>query len=119
MGKYDKVFEWDEPTMFAPVDLDESQQPAECPWCGCFHEGTGACTGNEVAAEATDRVKQAVLDARDEAEQKAWDSLGRYKFFMAGYWMGAWVKFNRLLPKADQCPNPFAELVKLARTKTV
>ena len=59
-----------------------------------------------------------VVAARADAEKKAWDSLGRYKFYMAGYWMAAWVKFNRLLPPDVRDPNPFKELVKLAREKT-
>ena len=56
-----------------------------------------------------------VLGARLEAEQKAIDSLGRYKFEMFGYWASAWVKYNQLLPKRLKKGNPFADLVKLSR----
>ncbi len=33
---------------------------------------------------------------RESAERKAWDSLGRYKFQMFGYWAAIWVHMNRL-----------------------
>jgi hypothetical protein len=56
-----------------------------------------------------------ILGARLEAEEKAIDSLGRYKFEMFGYWASAWVKYNQLLPKRLKKGNPFADLVKLAR----
>ncbi len=56
-----------------------------------------------------------VLIARTDAERKAWDSLGRYKFEMFGYWASAWVKFNQLLPKELKLPNPFKSLVHAAR----
>jgi len=49
-----------------------------------------------------------------EAEKKAFDSLARYKFVMFGYWAGVWVHLNRL--QETPSPNPFRELVNLART---
>ena len=59
----------------------------------------------------------AVVQARDEAEIKAWDSLGRYKFEMFGYWASSWVKFNQVIPKAYRAKNnPFKEAVMLARS---
>ena len=58
---------------------------------------------------------QAIIDARAEAERKAFDNLGRYKFSNFGYWSSAWVKFNALLPKQHKSPSPFTALVKLAR----
>lgn len=51
-----------------------------------------------------------------EAEQKAWDSLARYKFQMFGYWAAIWVHLNRV--GGFKRPNPFKETVSLARTKT-
>lgn len=49
----------------------------------------------------------------DEAQQKAWDSLSRYKFQMFGYWAAIWVHLNRI---GDfKRPNPWARLVKQAR----
>lgn len=48
-----------------------------------------------------------------EAEQKAWDSLARYKFQMFGYWASIWVHINRV--GGFNRPNPFKELVALAR----
>ena len=55
--------------------------------------------------------------ARTDAEAKAWDSLGRYKFEMFGYWASAWVKFNALMPKLLKKENPFRDAVNLAREK--
>ncbi len=55
------------------------------------------------------------LEARDDAEVKAWDSLGRYKFEMFGYWANSWVKFNQALPKLLRSGNPFKRAVDLAR----
>lgn len=49
------------------------------------------------------------------AEQKAWDSLARYKFQMFGYWAAIWVHINRIGGfKAD---NPWSGLVKHARAE--
>jgi hypothetical protein len=62
-----------------------------------------------------------VLDARlaaelAEAEAKAWDALGRYKFQMFGYWAAIWVHLNRI---GDfKLPNPWRGLVKLAREES-
>jgi len=49
----------------------------------------------------------------NEAEQKAWNSLKRYKFQMFGYWAGVWVHLNRI--GEFNKPNPFKELVKFAK----
>lgn len=51
-----------------------------------------------------------------EAESKAFDSLRRYKFLMFGYWAGVWVHLNRV--SGLKKPNPFRELVKLARERS-
>lgn len=53
----------------------------------------------------------------DEAERKAWDSLARYKFQMFGYWAAIWVHLNRI--SGEKRPNPWAELVKVARSAEV
>ena len=52
-------------------------------------------------------------DALDEAEEKAWNSLGRYKFHGFGYWAGVWVHLNRIGGFRE--PNPFKDLVATAR----
>lgn len=60
---------------------------------------------------------ESVVQAREVAATKAWDSLGRYKFEMFGYHASAWVKYNQLLPKAYRLKsNPFKEVVDVART---
>ena len=58
---------------------------------------------------------RSVEEARDEAERKAFDSLGRYKFQMFGYHAALWVTLNQLCPKRKA--NPFSELVALARAR--
>lgn len=63
-------------------------------------------------------MTEKIIEERNAAERKAWDALARYKFYMAGYWMAAWVKYNDLLrPGEGRAMNPFRELVKLARSK--
>ena len=55
-----------------------------------------------------------MFNARLDAERKAWDSLGRYKFYMFGYHAAAWVKYNQLIAEmdpAEKLPNPFTDLV--------
>lgn len=53
----------------------------------------------------------------EEAERKAWDSLARYKFMMFGYWCAVWVHLNRL--EGRKRPNPFIDLVKVAKERKV
>lgn len=48
-----------------------------------------------------------------EAELKALDNLARYKFMNFGYWASIWVHLNQLA--GGKHPNPFSDLVKLAR----
>lgn len=56
-----------------------------------------------------------VLAKMDHAEREAWNAMARYKYWMFGYWAGEWVKLKNL---AGLNPSsPFAELVKLARSK--
>ena len=63
------------------------------------------------------RHRLLVRNAMDEAERKAWDAFSRYKFLMGGYHAAQWVILNKLLENGRQ-PNPFANLVKLAREHT-
>lgn len=46
------------------------------------------------------------------AEAKAWESLGKYKFWMFGYHAAQWVLLNRV--SGAKRPNPWAELVRFA-----
>jgi len=57
--------------------------------------------------------KTVLPNEMDKAEQKAWDSLARYKFLMFGYWSGVWVHLNRI--SGTKCPNPWRDLVHQAR----
>lgn len=58
-----------------------------------------------------------LLQARDTAEQQAWSSLARYKFWMFGYHAAQWVLLNRVAEKAHRQKNPFRELVWYARKR--
>lgn len=48
-----------------------------------------------------------------DAEQKAWAALARYKFQMFGYWVAIWVHLNRIGKFGE--PNPWKALVLQAR----
>lgn len=50
-----------------------------------------------------------------EAENKAWEALAKYKFIMFGYWAAIWVHLNQL--NQTKRPNPFSSLVKLAKDR--
>ena len=67
---------------------------------------------NKVDDRALEMASRMIED-RIEAERKALDSLARYKFAMFGYWAGIWVHLNRII--GDRKPNPFSDLVTLAR----
>lgn len=49
----------------------------------------------------------------NDAERKAWDSLGRYKFAMFGYWAAIWVHLNQI--GGFKRPSPWHGIVKTAR----
>lgn len=59
--------------------------------------------------QALDRLRE----ERDQAERKALEALGRYKFAMFGYWAGIWVHLNKVI--GDRRPNPFRHIVQAAR----
>ena len=59
------------------------------------------------------RLEERLMGELDEAEMKAWDALGRYKFQMFGYWAAIWVHLNRLSNGRRQ--NPWRCLVQSAR----
>ena len=61
-----------------------------------------------------ERIHAELLQELDVAEQKAWDSLARYKFQMFGYWAAIWVHLNRI--GNFRRPNPWAGLVSAAKT---
>lgn len=62
-----------------------------------------------------------ILEAeRAAAAAQAWAALGRYKFWMFGYHAARVVTLDRLIHRAGgrRQPNPFVELVRLARSVT-
>jgi hypothetical protein len=59
------------------------------------------------------RTFERLVRELDSAERKAFDALARYKFTMFGYWSGVWVHLNRI--SGNRRPNPFRDLVKVAR----
>lgn len=61
-------------------------------------------------------IKEALIAEIQEAESRAWDALARYKFQMFGYWAAIWVHLNRV--SGEKRPNPFKDLVRLARSST-
>jgi hypothetical protein len=74
-----------------------------------FANVPGTWRARTLGCELTDKLEVALL----EAETKAWDALGRYKFQMFGYWAAIWVHLNRV--SGGGRPNPFAPAVHLAR----
>ncbi len=64
--------------------------------------------GSKYLAEIVGRLDKDM----EEAEHKAWDSLGRYKFQMFGYWSAIWVHQNQI--RGGKEPNPWREIVKTA-----
>lgn len=58
-----------------------------------------------------------MLHELGEAERKAWQSLGRYKFQMFGYWAAIWVHLNRI--GEFKRANPFSGLVRTARASSL
>jgi len=58
-------------------------------------------------------MKERLIAELEEAEKKAWDALGHYKFQMFGYWAAIWVHLNRI--SGLRKSNPWAGLVQLAR----
>lgn len=54
-----------------------------------------------------------LMDDIDQAEEKAWDALGRYKFQMFGYWAAIWVHLNKI--EGEKRPNPWKDLVASAK----
>ncbi len=67
---------------------------------------------NEQIINYSDDIKKQL----DEAEQKAWESLSKYKFMMFGYWAAIWVHLNKIL--VGHRENPFRELVKMAKNRS-
>ena len=61
-------------------------------------------------------MKEKLLAELAVAEEKAWDSLGRYKFQMFGYWAAIWVHLNRI--GGFKKPNPWSGLVRHAKAVT-
>jgi hypothetical protein len=59
--------------------------------------------------------KNSLLEEMKIAEAKAWDAISRYKFWMFGYWAAIWVHLNRIA-KLHR-PNPWVELVKIAKRR--
>lgn len=54
-----------------------------------------------------------ITELKQEAHEKAIDSLARYKFMMFGYWAAIWVYLNQIDTKKEN--NPFKDLVRKAR----
>lgn len=68
-------------------------------------------------SQDTDQLRRALELELDDAARQAWTSLSRYKFLLFGYWAGVWVHLNRL--DGGKRPNPWGDLVKIARAETI
>ena len=66
--------------------------------------------GNEAAIEI-------VAAEWEDAVAKAWDSMGRYKFEMFGYWAAKSVSYGQLIERLGgrKPASPFRDLVHMAR----
>ena len=72
-------------------------------------------TASETRALEKKDLEVGISNRMADAYVKAFDSLGRYKFLMFGYWAAQWVNLNSLLPTPH--PNPFRALVKFAKER--
>ena len=72
---------------------------------------------SEAVGAAPDQRATIVASLCD-AEQKAWDALAGYKFWMFGYHAARWQNYNALLPRGLRFRSPFRALVSHA-AKTV
>lgn len=54
-----------------------------------------------------------IEEHKQEAFEKAIDSLSRYKFMQFGYWSAIWVHLNQIDTQKEH--NPFKPLVELSR----
>lgn len=50
---------------------------------------------------------------KQEAYERAIDSLARYKFMLFGYWAAIWIHLNQIDDKKER--NPFKSLIDEAR----
>jgi len=66
-----------------------------------------------ISTEGQRKVMVNLVAALDEAEEKAWDSLARYKFQMFGYWASIWVHLNRI--SGLRLANPWGGIVRDAK----
>ena len=60
-----------------------------------------------------DAMKIRIQEEKQEAYEKAIDSLARYKFMMFGYWAAIWIHLNQI--DSNKEINPFKSLVEGAR----
>lgn len=61
-------------------------------------------------------MTDALLRDLNHAEEKAWQSLAKYKFMMFGYWAAVWVHLNRI--SGAKRANPWKALVKHSRDRS-
>lgn len=95
-----------------PGDSDVSYN---CPQCGSdLVVPVPPC---RTVTEFERQVDNALAQELQDAEDKAWDSLRRYKFQMFGYWAAIWVHLNRVQSRVlgtKPHPNPWQNLAKMA-----
>jgi hypothetical protein len=90
----------------------EEERIMESP-CGCRYDKITSLTVSECSTHAGPEGRMKI--EMQKAEEKAWDSLARYKFQMFGYWAAIWVHLNKI--SGAKRNNPFKDAVSLARSK--
>lgn len=74
---------------------------------------TGSTQDTRLPTESRDPASNEMNRHLDEAEEKAWDALSRYKPMMFGYWCAIWTHLNRI--SGQKRPNPWRQLVQMAK----
>lgn len=58
-------------------------------------------------------MRDRIIKAMQESEDKAWEALSGYKFIMFGYHASRWVNYKELLD--ERMPDPFRSIINIAR----
>ena len=76
---------------------------------------TGKTKNTDIQSAGGTVLSEQISRHLDEAEEKAWDALSRYKPMMFGYWCAIWIHLNRI--SGQKRPNPWRQLVQMARDR--
>ena len=59
--------------------------------------------------------RRPIMQDLNHAEERAWDSLSRYKFDTFAYWVTIWIKLIKI--GEFNFPNPWRDLVQQAKAR--